>query len=179
MTEPLDRARLAEAFEALGADLAARDVFVEIAVYGGSALLMQFDWQRATDDVDAVVREGFDEATLAPSVAAVGRRLGLPADWLNDAVGMFTPLDEPDTLFDLAGSYPTTGTPGLRVLLATPRYLLVLGSTDRGGKDLDDARRLALHVGISRVDELRELYRVTYDEPPAAAIERRLAAVLA
>ena len=43
--------RLAEAFTWLGRDLAIRGAFVEIAVYGGSALLMQFAWRRSTEDV--------------------------------------------------------------------------------------------------------------------------------
>lgn len=42
MPEPLDRARLLQAFEALGADLAERGRFVEVAVYGGGASMLQF-----------------------------------------------------------------------------------------------------------------------------------------
>lgn len=118
MAEPLDRDRLLRAFEALGADLAAHGRFVEIAIYGGGALMLQFAWRRATEDVDAVVRAGYDEAVLAPSVRRVAAAMGLAPDWLNDAVGMFTPLHEDDTLFALSGTYPAAGPPGLRTVLA-------------------------------------------------------------
>ncbi len=36
--------RLAEAFEHLGRDLASRGVFLELAVYGGSAIMLHFAW---------------------------------------------------------------------------------------------------------------------------------------
>ena len=71
MAQVFDRTRLVEAFELLGADLSARGLFVEMAIYGGGALMLQFAWRRGTDDVDAVVREGYDEAAVAPSVAHV------------------------------------------------------------------------------------------------------------
>lgn len=167
-----DRDRLAEAFGHLGADLAGRGVFLELAVYGGSALMLQFAWRRGTEDVDAVLRPGYDERLLAPSVARVAEIMGLPGDWLNDAVGMFTPLDEPDALFQASGSFPAVGTVGLRVLVATPHYLLAmkllaLRSADRGDRDLTDARALAREVGIGDVDGLSRLYASIHGEPPA------------
>ena len=179
----LDTARLNQAFTLLGTDLARRDSFVEIAVYGACALLLQFDFRRTTEDVDAVVRPGYAEATLAPSVALVARELGLAIDWLNDAVGMFTPLDEPDDLFTLAGTYPMEGPSGLRVFVASPAYMLALklqalASLDRGDKDLLDARFLARELALATSDDLIELYRSVFGEGPAGMAMRQLPAVL-
>ena len=112
MSDLFDRERLKQAFTALGADLERRGVFIELAAYGGSAIILQFEWRRSTSDVDAVVREGYDKWTLSPSVGTVAQSLGLDPDWLNNAVGMFTPSAEDDTLFELAGHYPEHGTPG-------------------------------------------------------------------
>ena len=167
-----DRARLVEAFTLLGDDLARRGAFIELAVYGGSAIMLQFAWRLATEDVDAVVRQGTEEPVLAPSVAAVARRMGLSPDWLNDAVGMFTPLDEPDDLFELSGSYPPGDRPGLRVFVAKPRYLLAmklkaLSSLDRGDRDLVDARALAADLGLRDVEALRKLYLSIHGEEPS------------
>lgn len=181
--QTFDRDRLIEAFEYLGADLATRGTFLELAVYGGSALMLQFSWRRGTEDVDAVLRPGYDERLLAPSVARVAQTLGLPGDWLNDAVGMFTPLDEPDALFQASGSFPAVGTPGLRVLVATPHYLLAmkllaLRSADRGDRDLTDARALAREVGIGDVASLSRLYASIHGEPPADDLLLQFAAVV-
>lgn len=106
MAPAFDRTRLLQALELLGADLSARGLFVEPAVYGGGALMLHFAWRRGTDDVDAVFREGFDEAALAPSVGRVAEQLSLQPDWLNNAVGRFTPLDEDESLFTGAGPGP-------------------------------------------------------------------------
>ena len=179
----LDRARLIEAFTLLGEDLARRQVFVELAVYGGSAIMLQFSWRRATEDVDAVVRQGYDEALLNPSVLHVAERLSLDADWLNDAVGMFTPLEEDDSLFELSGTYPAGDRPGLRVLTAKPHYLLAMklqatSNPDRGGRDLVDARSLASHLGVVNTDALRDLYRSVLGEEPGEDVIRQFPSVL-
>lgn len=178
-----DRERVREAFGLLGEDLARRGLFVEIAVYGGIAIMLQFDWRRGTEDVDALVRSGFDEALLAPSVQAVAERMNLPGNWLNDAVGMFTPLREPEGLFEHGGTYPPGAKPGLRAFLASPAYLLALklgalASPDRGDRDLRDARSLAQHLGMASEDELAALYESVFDEEPARTARARFAAVL-
>ena len=179
-----DRARLVEAFTLLGEDLARRGAFVELALYGGSALMLQFAWRLATEDVDAVVRRGTDERVLVPSVVAVAARMGLSPDWLNDAVGMFTPLDEPDELFELSGSYPPGDRPGLRVFAARPRYLLAmklkaLSTLDRGDRDLADAKALAADLGLRDVAALRVLYRSIHGEEPSREQGLRFPAVVA
>ncbi len=179
MAALLDRDRLIEAFERLGADLAERGVFVELAVHGGGALLLLFEWRRTTDDVHAVVREAFGAFALAPSVPKVAAAMGVDLDWLQNAV---TPLDEADGLFAASGTYPTGSSPGLRIFIAKPCYLLAmklqaLANLDRGDRDLDDARALARHLGLDAVEALHRIYRSIYDEEPPIEAQRRFAAV--
>ena len=183
MASLFDRDRLIQAFELLGADLAARNLFLELAVYGGGALILQFAWRRTTEDVDAVVRAGFDETALQASVEHVAEQMGLTPDWLNNAVGAYTPLDEDDLLFDAAGSYPTGSAPGLRTFVARPHYLLAmklqaLANLDRGDWDLNDARALAAHLGIGDTEALHRVYRSIYDEPPPPEARSRFGSVL-
>ena len=178
----LDRTRLKQAFGRLGEDLARRGVFLELAIYGGSALVLQFDWRRTTQDIDAIVRAGYDERLLTSSLGVVAKAMDLSADWLNNAVGMFTPLHEDDALFEFAGDYPRDRF-GLRVLVANPTYLLAmklkaLASLGRGDRDLKDAQHLASELGIGDVARLQELYLSIHGEPPLEEVRRRLAAVL-
>ncbi|MER0237577.1 hypothetical protein [Fulvimarina sp. MAC8] len=179
----LDRERLNEALTLLGRDLSRRGLLIELAVCGGRALILQFDWRRMTQDVCAVVREGHEEAKLGPSVAHVARQMGLQDDWLNNAVGMFTPLEEPEDLFEFSGNYPPGEQPGLRVVVANPRYMLALKlvalkSVNRGDRDLNDARRLAAHLDIRSEDELLGLYRCIHDEDPPYEVASRFSQVL-
>lgn len=183
MSNDLDRERIREAFARLGGHLRAAGKFLEIAVYGGSAIAVRFSWRGATEDVDAVVREGFDERDLAGPVAAVAREMELDADWLNNAVGAFTPLDENDAWFEVAGEYPDASAPGLRVLTASPRYLLAmklaaLANPERWGRDMSDATGLAREIGVTNPDELAALYRAIHAEPPPAIVRETFASVL-
>ena len=199
-----DKARLIGALERLGEDLLARGLFMELAIYGGRAIVLQFDWRRSTEDVDAVVREGYDEQaperrakkwipvfrqpgalskSCRASVLAVARQMGLDDDWLNNAVGMYTPPRKSDDLFSVSGNYPTAGTPGLRVLTAKPRYLLAmklraLRNIDRGDKDLEDARALSSHLAIRDEGELRALYISIHGEEPHWEASSRFRSVL-
>lgn len=175
MANDLDQQRLCEAFTRLGEHLRNAGKFLEIAVYGGSAIALRFEWRGATEDVDAVVREGFDERDLAGPVAAVAREMGLDDDWLNNAVGAFTPLDEDDGWFEVSGDYPPGSAPGLRVLTATPRYLLALklaalANPERWGRDVGDATALAREVGMTEAGELDALYRAIHGEAPPALV---------
>ncbi|WP_237477237.1 hypothetical protein [Lichenibacterium dinghuense] len=179
-----DGGRLVEAFGHLGRDLASRGVFLELAVYGGSAIMLHYIWRKGTEGVDAVLRPGSDERLLAPSAARVAALMGLPDDWINDAVGMFTPLVEDDALFDLSGVYPDIGVPGLRVLVAKPHYLramklMALSNLDRGDRDMDDARMLARELRIGDVEALQRLYASIHGEQPAAELLASFASVLA
>ena len=148
----------------------------------GSALILQFDWLRATQDVDAIVTASYEERLLGASIAAVAATMDLPDDWLNNAVGMFTPLHEDAFFFEFAGEYPQERK-GLRVLVARPTYLLALklkalANLSRGERDLADAQSLAMELGIGEVGELHDLYIAIHGEAPGDLVRRRLASVL-
>jgi predicted nucleotidyltransferase len=69
------------------------------------------------------------------------------------------------------------------VFVATPHYLLAmklhaLANLDRGDKDMDDARRLAAHLGLVGEDDLIRLYRSIYDEDPPIEASVRFPTVL-
>jgi hypothetical protein len=53
--QQLDRAKIEEAFRIMGQYLLDRKVLGEIAIYVGSAILLQFDWRKTSLDVDARV----------------------------------------------------------------------------------------------------------------------------
>ena len=159
----LDDATVVEAFEVMGRYLRERDALGEIAVYGGTAVMLQFGWRKSTEDVDAVIRSAEREGVVKDAAAYAGLKLGLPDEWLNNYVGGFTPESEDDAFFATFGSYPTGEVPGLRVFVARPEYLCAMKlaameRTDVGDKDFNDAVRLASEAGIRDVDGLKELY---------------------
>jgi hypothetical protein len=121
-TVPFDRAGLLEAFGELGRMAWAEHATIEIAIYGGSALMMIYDWRAATKDVDGVFEN--DREIVRRLAAVVAENHGWPADWLNDGVkGFLSARDQEDGMKLLSGEFPSPDEPGLRVFVPRPEYL--------------------------------------------------------
>jgi hypothetical protein len=127
MPTELTREIIERAFEEMGRLAAGRGIVVEIAVYGGSCLILASDIRNASGDVDAVfLAEGRAVREIADQVAV---RFGLPSDWINEGVKrMAPPPGDPQPNLILSGEYPKTpdSIVGLRIHLPTPAYMLAM-----------------------------------------------------
>jgi ribosomal protein S30 len=169
----IDRAKLENAFEAMGRALAQRGKLGEIAVYGGSCLMLVSDFRQSTDDVDAVF---LAEPRIMSEIAeTVGRAAGLPSGWLNQAVKIFAPpRDQPAPNLFPYGEYPRQEIVGLRVFVPAPEYLLAMKivanraveDIDKQQADAEDALNLMLLTGRTRYEDLAELVRSCYPRIP-------------
>jgi len=163
----LDREGLKDAFVHLGQLAWAEGRTIEIAVYGGSALMLSFDWRLATKDVDGVYEA--DRQTVRRLVGVIAAERGWPADWLNDGVkGFLSARDPDDGVKLLFGEFPSTEAPGLRVLVPRPEYLFAMkcramraGGADENS-DIDDIRKLANEIGISKAADALALVASFY-----------------
>src|SRR6202012_2718964 len=81
----MDIETITKAFDLMGRYLRERNTIGEIAVYGGSAILLQFPWRKATEDVDATF--GKTEASVKDAAAFAALELRLSDGWLNNSVG--------------------------------------------------------------------------------------------
>jgi hypothetical protein len=182
MTAPSDLSidRVIAAFDVMGRYLRERGLVGEIAVYGRTAILLQFRWGDPTEDVDVVIRTAERESAVKDAAAFAALRLGLADDWLNTYVGAFTAESESDLFFSAYGAYPQGDTPGLRVFLANPGYIcaMKLKALQRetvGDRDFEDAIRLAAELGIETTDGLRDLFASYF---PGESLDRTAAARL-
>ena len=121
----LTRDLVDHAFDALGHEAAQRGIVAEIAVYGGSCIMLASDIRDATGDVDAVFLT--DQNFLYEAARRVGPQLSLPEDWLNQAVKRVAPPvggAEPNLI--AFGDYPRRASAAveLRVFPPTPAYRL-------------------------------------------------------
>ncbi|MFT3940327.1 hypothetical protein [Rhodopseudomonas sp.] len=184
----MDIDTVVRAFESMGRYLRKREVVGEIAVYGGTAILLQFPWRKATEDVDATYPELETEGVIKDAAAYAAIECGLPDDWLNNAVGGFTPKDERDEFFLLHGDYPRGEKPGLRVMVAKPEYLCAmklkaLARESYQDKDFNDLVELAVGAGVTSESELSDLFSnffpgETLDPVAAARIPEALKAIV-
>jgi hypothetical protein len=122
----LDRARIEQAFRIMGQYLLDRKVLGEIAIYGGSAILFQFDWRKTSQDVDARVISDSNHGLVIEAVREAAKQLDLPHSWLSESVSIYTRPDEgiADRVF--VGVYPSPERFGLRVTAAKPDYILAM-----------------------------------------------------
>jgi hypothetical protein len=177
----LDRTRIEQAFRIMGQYLLDRKVLGEIAIYGGSAILFQFDWRKTSQDVDARVISDSNHGFVIEAVREAAKQLGLPLSWLSESVSVYTRRDEgvADRVF--VGVYPSPERFGLRVTAAQPAYILAmkLSALERStidDRDYQDAISLALECGVSTVDELHCVFHRFFagqELSPAAELRMR------
>lgn len=188
MHTELTRDVIEQAFDAMGALAADRGITIEIAVYGGSCLVLASDIRNASGDVDAVFLAGGENVREIADVVA--RRLDLPPDWLNESVKrMAPPPGDPQPNLLPAGDYPRAAHAmvGLRVYLPTPAYMLAMKIlANRSAEDIEkiesdqtDAVALMKVTRIETREQLVDLLKECYPNLPgivSPALSPRMAA---
>lgn len=156
--QSFDAAALDRALTELGLRAHRAGRTVEIAIYGGSALLLTLHRQVNTRDVDAVFER--DKDFVRKVAGEMASEFGWDENWLNDGVkGWLSALDTDPSAKALFRTYPSEDRPGLRVFVARPEYLFAMKARAMrvGGvassSDIDDIRMLARELGISTSKE--------------------------
>jgi hypothetical protein len=162
MATAFDRDALLEAFDDIGRAAVAAGTRLQIAVYGGSALMLASNFRFATEDVDIAEIGGEWPDWLSDVAAKIAAEHGWGDDWLNDGVAFHLSRLASDTADHLEfGTFPRdSSTPGLVVSVPTAEYLLALKLkamrvTDaiRGDTERLDILNLMQVVGIESVDQ--------------------------
>ncbi len=164
---PFDRATLVEAFAELGSAAWSEGKTIEIAIYGGAALMLSYDWRIATKDVDGVFEA--DRDLVRRLAGRIAQRRGWPADWLNDGVkGFLSEKDGEPGIKTLSGEFPSGEEPGLRIFIPGAEYLFAmkcramrLGGVDEN-RDIEDIRHLAWEIGITSAKDAMTLISSFY-----------------
>jgi hypothetical protein len=172
---PLTVADMEAGFREIGRKARAAGDLIEIAVYGGAAIVLAFDFRRATRDVDVVVKG--DAGPLRRYAREVAQERGWDPDWMNDAVKGFISARAAAGL-RVFRTYPDADRPGLRVLTPTPEYLLAMKCLAMridpadDSQDLADIRSLMRETGLTTEAALIETIEAFY---PARLITPRVA----
>jgi hypothetical protein len=162
MARALDREKLLRAFDELGRAAVAAGTRLQIAVYGGSALMLASNFRFATEDVDVSQLEQPWPEWLRATVDKLAHENGWAEDWFNDGVVFHL-----SALADPAGDHLEFGTfprgpeaPGLMVYLPSAAYLLALklkairvNDPVRGEQERLDILNLMRVVGIRTAEE--------------------------
>jgi hypothetical protein len=163
----LAREALEIAFDTLGRRARLDGKIVEIAVYGGSALVLTLPGRPATADVDAVIQN--DTAWVRKAAAVIAEENGWPSDWLNDGVkGWLSERNRDPEAKRLFRTYPSEDEPGLRLFVASPQYLFAMkclamriGGVD-DTQDRSDIIALAKAMGIATAEQAFDIVSQYY-----------------
>jgi hypothetical protein len=162
MSAAFDRDALLDAFDQIGRAAVAAGTKLQIAVYGGSALMLASNFRFATEDVDVSELDHPLPAWLAAVVHEIAEKNNWQADWFNDGVAFHLSSLADRTVDHLEfGTFPRDGSPpGLVVSVPSAEYLLALKLkavrvTDplRGEMERLDILNLMHVVGISTVED--------------------------
>jgi hypothetical protein len=140
---------------------------IEIAVYGGSALLLTLNRQINTADVDAVFER--DKNFVKKLAADLAEERGWDENWLNDGVkGWLSARDADPEVKALFKTYPSEERQGLRVFVAKPEYLFAMKCLAMriGGieasSDVEDIKLLAREIGVTNSADALALVQKFY-----------------
>lgn len=160
MSAAFGRDALLDAFDHIGRAAAQAGAKLQIAVYGGSALMLASNFRLATEDVDVSRLEHPLPDWLATVVCDIAGRNQWRDDWFNDGVAfhLSSLANRAEDHLEF-GSFPRDGTaPGLVVSLPSAEYLLALKlkafrimDPFRGEAERLDILNLMRVVGISTV----------------------------
>ena len=156
-------------------ELVGRGVPARLTIYGGAAMALVHYERAATGDVDASF---FPPDDVRIGAAAVGERLGLASDWLNNAATQFLP-PIPD-----GDEQVVIDRDGVTVAVGSARLLLAMKlRASRPGRDGDDIAVLVRACNVRSIADaeavMDEIYLGEHEVPPRGRVllERALGEV--
>ena len=182
MATSFDRDRLLAAFDEIGNAAIAAKTHLDIAVFGGSALMLASNFRFSTEDVDvAEISRPWPE-WLSSAAQKIAAGNGWSGDWLNEAVTFhLSPLANPARDLVALGTFPRGSEQvGLTVFVPTARYMLALklkalriAEFERGSQDLADTAALVRVLAINDVEDAIAIFAEFFPNSAAHAEKQR------
>lgn len=117
----------------------------EIGIYGGAVMCLVLNTREGTHDIDAIFAPK-DAMNIA--IYNVGKQLGLPNGWFNDAVKGFVSANNDMVLFDRLSN--------LDIYVTRPEYLFAMKALScrmDNENELNDIKFLINYLGIMNVEQ--------------------------
>ncbi|MHB8264159.1 MAG: DUF6036 family nucleotidyltransferase [Acidimicrobiales bacterium] len=145
----LNRRKVLHLLDQLANNLGQRNVQAELFVVGGGAIILAYDSERLTYDVDAL----FEPKSIVYEEAhRIAEENHVQSDWLNDAVKVHLIGDDPHAAVAYRNKW-------LKVAVGTPKYLLAMKLVaSRPEDDIDDIRLLLEHCGYPPAVTAEEIF---------------------
>jgi len=121
----------------------------DIGIYGGSAIILLWEFRKSTRDIDIIIRNGEEEIKNIAKDIAVEKKY--PDDWLSDQVKTFTSINYKERLFlEIPKDEPS-----LRIFVPTTKYLLGMKCMAmRHETDTEDVKNLIKLLKITKEEDV-------------------------
>jgi hypothetical protein len=149
----LDRKLIKELFLSLNGEMKKMRATGEIGLCGGAVMCLVFQAREATKDVDGIFEP---TGEIRKAAARVGKKFGLPEDWLNDAAKAYFLADPPrQEVLELSN---------LRIWAPTADYMLAMKclSARFDTSDKDDVVFLIRHLELTKPAEVFRIVEKYY-----------------
>lgn len=182
MNAAFDREALLDAFDEIGRAAVQAGTKLQIAVYGGSALMLASNFRFATEDVDVSRLEKPLPDWLMTVVRDIAAKNDWNEDWFNDGVAfhLSSLADRAADHLEFATFPRSNDAVGLAVSVPTAEYLLALKlkafrilDAARGETERLDILNLMRVVGISSAEEAMALLGRYFPVSAASAEKQR------
>ena len=159
----LTREEIVAALEELGQLAQEAGVMIDLCVYGGSAIALEWQFRVSTRDVDVVIQG--DSAFVRTAAHHIALERDWPENWLNDAVKGFVSSRGEHRMY--AEYVSAERESGLRVFVPTAEYLLAMKCLamrigDTEGHDAGDIRSLIQNLGLKTSDDVVKVVETYY-----------------
>jgi hypothetical protein len=157
----IERVEMLAAFDEIARAAAAAGVKLEIAVYGGSALMLASNFRYASEDVDVARLDKPWPSWLTETVKGIAKRNHWLDDWFNDVVEFHLSKLADDAADHVEfGTFPRDESiPGLVIYVPTAPYLLALklkairiNDPGKGKNEMGDILNLLKVLDIDTID---------------------------
>jgi hypothetical protein len=162
MSAAFGRDALLDAFDQIGRAAVLAGTKLQIAVYGGSALMLASNFRFATEDVDIADIGRQWPAWLSEIVERIANQNSWSVTWLNDAVTFhLSPRAQADRDLTAFGTFPRLGeNVGLCVFVPSARYMFALklkalriSDFEKGQQDMADVAHLLKVLDLTDVEQ--------------------------
>jgi hypothetical protein len=162
MAAAFNRDALLDAFDQIGRAAVKAGTKLQIAVYGGSALMLASNFRFATEDADIADIGRQWPVWLLETVERIAKENNWSATWLNDAVTFhLSPLAQAERDLTAFGTFPRRDEKiGLCVFVPTARYMLALklkalrvSDFEKGQQDMADVAHLLKVLELTEIEQ--------------------------
>lgn len=166
MTATLDRDTVLRAFRLMARHLATVDARGELLLAGGAVMVIVYEVEKVTRDVDGVILEGHGAVTDAAH--RVAAELHLPRGWLNEGVSVYLST-QPDP-----AAIPIFDHPNLAVMAVSAEHLLALKARAARAQDLPDLQTLCAALEVDSAADIVRIVDRFFPEDPLTPRSRAI-----